>query len=339
MSTLSPLKVGYHVSKSSGLVKNIKTLLSEGGSAVQCFLSPNKGFHPGIPLKDAEVQEILNLKSELGLFIVVHGKYILNFARPHDTQKSWQRDALLSDLIQADRLDADVIIHQGKNVKDLNCSKAQSIETFVLNLTAIIDQMWSLKLQNKILLENSCQQGTEFGYTIGELAEIYQKFPKKYQEQLGFCLDLCHIHVSGTMNVASAQDVTKVLEQFNELIGMDKLQVIHFNDSKIRFDGHNDSHEDILMGYIGNSSLTDPKGHIGSSEGFKEIINIAQTNNIPLILETPAKVVPYRDQIKLLLKWGEQDTSYESEYIQKYRPTPKKKILIKKKLTYKPFNT
>lgn len=319
--TAMPLRVGYHVSKSKGLYKNIQNLILEGGQAVQFFLSPNKGFYPGIPLKDEEVKAILKLKEEHDLYLVTHGKYILNFARP-DNQKA--KKPLITDLIQAARLGTNVIIHQGKNVKELDYTRQTALETFVENLTSVLDETEKLGITNKIVLENSCQQGTEMGFTIVELAKIYSMFQPKYQERLSFCLDLCHIYVAGVLNVCQPTEIDQFFQDFDALIGLDKLEVIHFNDSRVRFNGHNDSHADILVGHIGNPLLG------GSSSGFRRIVEFAEERNIPLILETPSideekkknpNGIPYINQIRLLKSWSKasSEPDFETEYKNKHQ--------------------
>lgn len=312
---MNQTKVGYHVSKSKGLVKNIKTLLAQGGLAVQFFISPNMGVKAGIPLKDSEVAEILELKAKHGLYTVVHGKYLLNFARPHNEKNSWQQKALITDIMQANRLGTNVIIHQGKNVAELGYSNNQALDTFVQNIKQVLDATGLQGATNKIILENSCQQGTELGYTIEELAQIFNAFGPEHKNRLSFCLDLCHIWVSGTMKVSSPTHVDQVLTRFDELIGLQYLEVLHFNDSKVKFGGCHDRHADILIGYIGNTLF----GPDSSSEGFQYIVKFATERNIPLILETPEDFVPIGEQINLLLSWSRGDQSVQAKYLEKYK--------------------
>ena len=106
---------------------------------MQFFISPKIEYSPGIPLKDAEVSQIMNLKAKYGLYIVIHGKYILNFARPNTNETAWQRQALLIDLIQANRSGANVIIHQGHNMAELKYDNKQALATFVENIKQILD--------------------------------------------------------------------------------------------------------------------------------------------------------------------------------------------------------
>jgi len=313
---MQEVKVGYHVSKSKGLVKNINGLIAQGGRAVQFFISPNIGAQAGIPLKDSEVNEIMALKAKYGLYTVVHGKYILNFARPSVGDTQWQQNALVIDMVQADRLGANVIIHQGKNMPELGYTNKEALDAFVQNIKQVLDITELQGASNKIVLENSCQQGNELGYTIEELAEIFDSFEPKYKSRISFCLDLCHIYVSGVMNVTLVEDVDRVMTTFDKLIGLDHLEVIHFNDSKVRFNGHNDCHADILVGYIGNAYMTSNQGK--GSHGFQHIVKMAKAYSIPLILETPEDECQIGDQIRLLLSWSKGDSEYQKQYETQY---------------------
>lgn len=299
------IKAGFHVSKSEGLVQNLEHVLSQGGLAAQFYISPKQSSHPGISISEPNVQKILKMRKEKGLYIVIHGKLILNFARPYTQKTDWQQTAMIKDMTQASRLGANVILHQGKNVKDLNFSRSEAINAFVQNLREILDKTAELGLTNKIVLENSCQQGTELGYTLNELAEIYGKLQAKYQSRVSFCIDLCHIHVAGELNMTDPVAVEKFFQDFDSKIGLSKLEVIHFNDSQVVFDGHNDSHADILVGYSGNSQLG------GNPTGLKKVVELAGVHGIPLILETPGKI-PYENQLRLILNWSEQ---IEKEYL------------------------
>lgn len=300
------IRAGYHVSKSKNLLGNIQTLTQIGGKAVQFYNSPKQGLHPGIPIPEKDVEAILKIKADYNLYIVVHGKLILNFARPQSSSNKWQRDALIRDLQQANRVGADVIIHQGKNVKEIDQPREEALNNFVDNLQTVLEE--TNNLENKILLENSCQQGTEVGYAVEELKIIYNKFTEEEKQRIGFCLDLCHIFVAGQLNVSDPEAVRNFFEEFETEIGLDKLEVIHFNDSKIKLNGHNDNHADLLVGFIGNSKLG------GDPAGFLEVIKIAQEKNIPMILETPG-VIPYLDQLHLILNFEKEVDLYVTNYI------------------------
>lgn len=369
-STLVPnsnsiCKIGMHISKDN-LIKTTKKLLGVGSKAIQIYLSNKISFNPGSPLTKNEVLEIKKLRKEEDLYVVVHGKLILNLCQ--DDMRNIP--ALTCDIMEAARIDADVIIHQGKNVNKL--SREEALTRYVLNIQEAIDQ--TAGLQNKIILENSCQQGTELGYHLDDLVTIwrllgasevnsvhlegfdqsvegsdgegsegseeeledatlkastdasdksYNSDKKKswrltnYQQRIGFCLDLCHAHVGGMINMRDPESVTKILDEFDKQIGLEHLTVIHFNDSEIKFDGHNDSHADILMGHIGNPD--EPIG--GNSLGFRKIVEYACRYKIPLIFETPGKI-PMSLQLALVQGWANScigcfDLDIENLYLEK----------------------
>ena len=163
------LWVGAHLSKGKDLVDTINEIIEMGGNSLQLFLSPPINSGKGISLKESEIKTAQKLQGQI--FIVIHGKYILNFCRPRSNTTEWQFDCLKHDLRQANLIGADVIIHQGKNLADLGQSDAEACRTFVNNLMTILEE--TSELNNRIILENSCQQGNELGYTIEQLGYIF----------------------------------------------------------------------------------------------------------------------------------------------------------------------
>lgn len=324
-------RYGIHLSISHGLVSTIQYTLELGASAVQIFISPNRGTSPGKPISSADAQTVKTILNNTGVYLVIHGKYILNFCSP---KVLWYHDALVSDLRKAAQLGSTigVVIHQGKNKPDFNQSRSQAIKTYVSHLEAVLET--TNDLNNPIVLENSCQQGNEIGYRLEELAEIYHTFQKKYQPRVRFCLDTCHIFVAGTLQFKSADEVDRFMNQFDTLIGLDKLEVIHFNDSKTPFDGHNDHHHDINHGYICNQTYQSsvkkyantPVNQRGSCEGLQRLVGWAKRYQIPLILETPLEETNRQDQVNLLGEWVKNEA---------LPPAPKKATQSRKKITIK----
>lgn len=303
--------VGFHVSSDAhgGLYYAITSGYQAGANAMQVCLSPPARTSPCAQLSGDEIEKITSFVREHSLYLVVHGKYIYNFCNG----VTWQQTSLLDELSWAAKIGADVVIHQGKNTAKLGLTREQALRAFAYNLGQVLDRARQQKLTNRVILENSCQQGTECGYTVQELAQIYNYFTPTQQAQLGFCLDLCHVFVAGAMDVRRPASVHVFFQRFNELIGLDKLKVIHFNDSKIKFDGHNDSHEQLLMGFIGKAELG------GSSQGFREVVKLAKQHQIPLVLETPGDP---SHQVQLLDAWWQADSSadlVEQGYLDYYR--------------------
>ena len=329
------MKWGCHLNISDhGLVASIQHIIEIGGSALQVFVSPNRSTGPGKVISKAEAETVRTILNNTGVYLVIHGKYILNFCSP---KVMWYHDALVEDMKKAHQLGdrVGVVIHQGKNKPEFGQSRSEAIKTFVKHLEKVLED--TSEMENPIVLENSCQQGNEIGYTIEELSEIYHTFDKKYKPRVRFCLDTCHIFVAGTLQFKDADEVDAFMTRFDTLIGLDKLEVIHFNDSKTPFNAKNDHHHDIGEGYITSQSYeSDVKkyqnltGEIrGTEEGLKRLVNWAKRYDIPLILEVPLENAERTDQVKKVGEWvnaevvGSTATKKES--------APKQKLSFKKK--------
>jgi deoxyribonuclease-4 len=328
------MRWGCHLSIADhGLVSTIQHIIDVGGSALQVFLSPNRSTASGRPISQSEADTVRTILKNTGVYLVIHGKYVLNFCSP---KVLWYHDALVSDMKKAHQLGdrVGVVIHQGKNKPEFNQTRAEAIKTYVGHLEKVLDG--TSDMENPIVLENSCQQGNEIGYTIEELAEIYHTFEDKYKPRVKFCLDTCHIFVAGSLQFKDANEVDAFMARFDRLIGLNKLEVIHFNDSKTPFNAHNDHHHDIGEGYI--ASLTynsDVKkyqnltGELrGSEDGLKRLVNWAKRYDIPLILETPLESIERADQVKMVGDWVNAEVIEGSSRVVAKAP---RKLLFKKK--------
>ena len=319
--------IGCHISKGKPgkLVNNVIKLIQIGGNAFQMFICSPSTWYPPKDIPVCDIDGLLSLKEKRQLYYVVHGKYIYNFCRQCTGKFSKQVDVLVRELEVAASIDCNVVIHQGKNVAELKISNDEALDMFVFNLQQVLDK--TSNLHNKIILENSCHQGTELGFTLDELVAIYNRFTRSEQDRVGFCIDLCHIFVSGELDVRNPDHVDKFFSRFDRLIGLDKLEVIHFNDSSTKFNGHNDNHGNIGSGYIGSTSLE------GSMDGFERVIAWAKQYSIPLILETPS--VGHIAEIKML-KTIAASTDFKVATTQtQTRKKTKTKIKLKTKIQIK----
>ena len=133
-----------------------------------------------------------------------------------------------------------------------------------------------------ILLETMSGKGSEVGSTFEELQQIMENVHLK--EKVGVCLDTCHVYSAG-YDIVNKLD--SVLEQFDNIIGLNKLKAIHLNDSKMPFDSRKDRHEQIGKGTIG-------------LEAIVNIINHPKLKHLPFILETPNELNGWKEEIALL---------------------------------------
>ena len=125
-------------------------------------------------------------------------------------------------------------------------------------------------------------KGTEVGRSFEEIAEIISKV--KLNDHLGVCLDTCHVYDAGYDIV---NNLDNVLDEFDKIIGLDRLYAIHLNDSKNPFESHKDRHEKIGEGHIG-------------LEAIERIINHPKLRNLPFFLETPNDLKGYEKEITIL---------------------------------------
>lgn len=268
----------------------LRLINTMGGKAIQISLG-DPGAKSITTIANSDAEKVRKICERHGFYVVVHGKFLYNFCRPAHSIR-WQHRLLVQEMEQAAKLGADVIIHQGKNLKELGQTTEQAHCTFVENMHVILNETARLGLGNSIILENSARQGTECGYTLDSLHEIYNLIEPQYRSRVKFCIDLCHIFVAGELDVRNLPDVKEWFAKFDKQIGLNKLACIHFNDSNTDFDGANDNHGSIGLGYIGRKSV----------EGFRYVCQLALQYQIPLILETSSEHI--QREIGLLNQWS-----------------------------------
>lgn len=137
-------------------------------------------------------------------------------------------------------------------------------------------------MKTTIVLELMAGKGSEIGRSFEEVAEIISRV--NHNEKLGVCLDTCHVYSAG-YDIVNKLD--EVLEEFDAIIGLDRLKAIHLNDSKMPFASNKDRHEKIGDGTIGLDAIV-------------RIINHPKLRNLPFYLETPNEIDGYKNEIELL---------------------------------------
>ena len=145
-----------------------------------------------------------------------------------------------------------------------------------------LNQVLRPEQKTMVLLETMAGKGSEIGYNFSQIKRIIDGVELK--EKLGVCLDTCHVFDSGYDIV---NDFDQVLEEFDSVIGIDKLKAIHLNDSKNILGSRKDRHEKIGQGNIG-------------LEAIKTIINHPLIKDLPIVLETPNELDGYKEEIALL---------------------------------------
>ena len=275
--------LGSHVSMNAPdfYLGSVKEALSYGANVFMFYTgAPQNTFRK--PLSELKIQEGRKLIKEAGIDeskIVVHAPYIINGA---NKQKSdlfeTSVKVIINELQRTEGFGAKILVlHPGAHV-------GQGSETGIQSLVDCLDQVLSQDGTDvKIALETMAGKGTEIGITFNEIKKIIDLC--HYKDRLGVCLDTCHISDAGY----DIKDVDKILNEFNEVVGLDRLLVVHVNDSKNEKGAHKDRHENIGYGYIGFETLY-------------KIVHHPLLRNIPKILETPYinEKPPYKQEIQML---------------------------------------
>ena len=270
------LNIGCHLSTTKGFYNMGKEALSIGANTFQFFTrNPRGGKAKDIDEND--VEKLIALMQENNFSkILAHAPYTLNACSKDESTREFALQMMEDDLKRMEYLPGNLYnFHPGSHVK-------QGTEIGIEFIAELLNKVLKKEQTTKVLLETMAGKGTEVGRSFEEIAEIISRVELK--EHMGVCLDTCHVYDAGYDIV---NDLDKVLEEFDKIIGLDRLYAIHLNDSKNPFASHKDRHEKIGEGSIGLVAVT-------------RIINHPKLRNIPFFLETPNELDGYAKEISIL---------------------------------------
>lgn len=252
--------LGAHVSIAGGFDKCIDRIQELGGNCLMTFASSPRSLRFS-PLDPKAIVKYSAKKQSAAIGPhFFHGVYLVNLATEDPKYLVASRDSLINYQQAAGDIGAvGTIFHIGSHK---GRGLAQTIDQIVAAINFILD---SSPKDVKLILENAAGQSGVVGSTFRELADIITRIGDK--SKIGVCLDTQHAFASGI-------PLTKALDEFDHLIGLKRLTVIHCNDSKTDFNSHVDRHANIGEGKIGESDL-------------QKFITDPRLKNIPVILEVP----------------------------------------------------
>lgn len=264
--------LGAHVSISDGLLNAAKLLHKHNGNIIQIFLSSPRTKN--MTIKNKSNQELKEFKEYLhkhNIKLMIHSSYLLNIAKEWD-ERSWSIMNLITELEYAEKLSAlGVVIHLGKQ---LDLKKEIAFNNMVTALTYVANKTRKFKV--KILIETSTGQGSEMCYKLKDFAEFYHSLnSSKYHNRFGICVDTCHIFAAG-YDIRNKKNINDYISEFDKLIGIKHIKLIHLNDSKKDIGSKVDRHQELGKGFI-------------KLDGLKYFYKFAKMMNIPVVLETPNK--------------------------------------------------
>ena len=266
---------GCHLSASAGNTAMAKTALKIGANTF-AFFTRNPRGSKAKKEDPADAAKAVALLQENGFGpLVAHGAYTMNLCTADPEARAFAAQVLEDDLRRMAALPGNFYnFHPGSHV-------GQGTEAGIGHIAAALKNALRHDYPVKVLLETMAGKGSEIGGKFEELKAIMDAVGS---ENIGVCLDTCHVYDGGYDIV---QDLDGVLSEFDRIIGLDRLCALHLNDSKNPFASHKDRHE--LLG----------EGSLGL-ETFRTIVNHPALKGKPMILETPTELPGYQKEIAIL---------------------------------------
>ena len=269
--------IGCHLTISKGFFSAGKVAKSIDANTFQFFTrNPRGGKAKDLDFDDIKKLELFMKENNFGP-LLAHAPYTLNMASYKDDVWEFAKMIFEDDLKRLESIPCSLYnFHPGSHT-------GKGLEYGIERITSLLNEIITGNESTMILLETMSGKGTEIGSRFEELKSIIDKV--KYQELIGICLDTCHVYSAGYDIV---NDLDGVLEEFDKIIGIDKLKAIHLNDSMTEFNSKKDRHATIGEGTIG-------------LEAIKNIVKHKQLKNIPFLLETPNELDGHQKEIEILI--------------------------------------
>lgn len=271
--------IGNHLSASKGYAAMGKAALALDANTFAFFTrNPRGGKAKEIDEKD--VEKFLNFakEHEFGK-IVAHAPYTMNLCAAKEDVRSFSKEMLFDDLRRMEYTPGNYYnFHPGSHV-------GQGAEKGIVLIAEALNEALKPEQTTTVLLETMAGKGTEVGRTFEELREILDRV--ELNDKMGVCLDTCHVWDGGYDIV---NDLDDVLNEFDRVIGLDRLKAVHFNDSMNDCGSHKDRHAKIGEGKIG-------------AEAMRRVALHPLLEGRPFILETPNDDEGYRREIQMVREW------------------------------------
>lgn len=270
--------LGVHVSIAGHIWESLDRAHALGCNTMQIFSrDPRAWKRAKIQPSDIEEFLIRRRKYRIGP-VFIHVPYLINLASPRNILYNSSIRACVQDIRLAQALEADhLVVHTGSHTES---GEKKGLRRVAEALNKIFSKTKDLPVG--VLLENTAGSGSWLGWKFAQQQAIIEKVEQ--QHRLGICLDTCHAFAAG-YDLSTPEGVASTLDEADALIGLEKLRMIHLNDSFDALNSRRDHHQHIGKGTIGPA-------------GFKALINDGRLKNTAFILETP-KDTPRADKLNL----------------------------------------
>ncbi len=262
------MRFGFHISIAGGFSRIIERAEIRGCETIQFFSRNPRGWKYA-PLDMEEVKRFrTSLRASALSPVFLHLPYLPNIASPKSKFYQPSIDSIATDLERGEPLGAHyLIVHIGHRG---DSSEEEAVEAVADGISRALRRVGN---SVALLMENTAGQGSEIGYRFEELGKIISHIAEK--DRVGVCLDIAHAFEAG-YDLSTAEGIERTLEAFERFIGLERLRVLHLNDSKTPLGSRRDRHWHIGEGQIG-------------LEGFRYLVNHSKLQSLPGIMETPRK--------------------------------------------------
>ena len=267
--------IGCHLSASGGYLNMVHTAQDIGANTFAFFTRNPRGSKAKAEDPADAAAAVEALKAESFGKLVAHGSYTMNLCTADEDARCFAENVLCDDLRRMASVPGNFYnFHPGSHV-------GQGVSAGIEQISSALKRAMAPNYPVTVLLETMAGKGSEVGGTFQELRDIIDAVGR---EDLGVCLDTCHVYDGGYDIV---RDLDGVLAEFDRIIGLKRLKALHLNDSKNPFASHKDRHACIGEGSLGLKT-------------FDAIINHPALAELPMILETPNELPGYQREISLL---------------------------------------
>jgi len=259
--------LGAHESIAGGIFNAVYRGQQATCDTIQIFNKSNNQWRAK-KLDDDEIERFFEAIDETGVTVACsHTSYLINIASPDKALNEKSYKSLREEMERCEILKIPhLVMHPGSHV---GSGEETGLDNIAENLNRLFDSLRSNRVV--LCLEATAGQGSNLGYRFEQLTHIIDKVDNK--PQMGVCLDTCHIFTAG-YPLTEPKDYQKTMKAFDNTVGLERLKIIHANDSLKEFASRRDRHEHIGRGFIG-------------LEGFRNLVNDRRFKKIPMILETP----------------------------------------------------
>ncbi|HLG95270.1 MAG TPA: deoxyribonuclease IV [Bryobacteraceae bacterium] len=263
------MRLGLHTSISKSLERAALQAVEAGANTFQIFSASPRMWRASPPA-ESEIKLLARARERHDLYpLVIHDNYLINLASCTESLRQQSTQAFRGEIERALAIGAEYLVaHPG------NCrghSVEQGIYSVIRSLAEAAQGLNTAPLT--VLLENTAGAGAALGSRLQELAAMRQFAAELTDLKIGFCIDTCHLLVSG-FDISNQIGVETTIAEVDRILGWDNIPVIHTNDSKSPLGSHVDRHENIGKGYIGE-------------QGFRGILTHPLLRSKAFILETP----------------------------------------------------